>query len=616
MNPTVSVIIPNYNYARFLRQRIESVLNQTYQDFEIILLDDKSTDNSIEIIEQYKVNPKVSKIIINNVCTGSPFIQWYKGIQEAEGKYIWIAEADDYADKAFLETLVQKLMDNDNVGLVYCRSWKTDENNNIIGLLEPWANEVQKDRWNHDFINNGIDEIKSYPMSGSNIHNTSAVVFRKTLFEKIDKTFLTFKYSGDWFFFISALLSTDIGFCAQNLNYYRWHTASVTTSSEKVGLGLLEGYQILNYLKSKVKLKQIKYKWLCNQWAYSWGLKIAKISLKMNLLIFWQAIKYDNFIIFRLIYFILSILKQHTKKKLPKPVINFIKYMFGKLKLKINPIKMHIQNGKIPWTSTYNEYQKYVINRSITDNSLLEIFKKNELLPVNYGVGVDERCVEYPWLFVNLPEDAKSILDAGSALNHEYILNQPIFQNRNLTIMTLSPEESCFWSKGISYIFSDLRDIPIRDDYYDVIVCISVLEHIGLNNTIFTNNSRYNENNSRDFILAMKELRRILKPHGTLLLSVPYGVYTHLGMQQQFDRKLLTDVIEAFGETDKVIESFYRYNADGWQQATGNECEGCQYVEWISRVWEKCAPLPKSVPIEPDLAAAARAVACVLLVKN
>lgn len=97
----VSIIIPNYNYARFLQQRIESVLAQTYTDYEIILLDDASTDDSVSILNHYKTNSRVAHLEINSVNTGSPFIQWQKGISLSRGKYIWIAESDDVADSSF-----------------------------------------------------------------------------------------------------------------------------------------------------------------------------------------------------------------------------------------------------------------------------------------------------------------------------------------------------------------------------------------------------------------------------------------------------------------------------------------------------------------------------------
>ena len=96
--PVVSVIIPNYNYALYLKKRIESILNQTYTDYELILLDDASTDNSVEILEKYKDNPHVSHILVNEKNSGSPFQQWAKGISLARGKWIWIAEADDVAE--------------------------------------------------------------------------------------------------------------------------------------------------------------------------------------------------------------------------------------------------------------------------------------------------------------------------------------------------------------------------------------------------------------------------------------------------------------------------------------------------------------------------------------
>src|SRR3954470_8154701 len=102
----ISVIVPNYNHSRYLKKRIESILNQTFQNFEIILLDDCSTDKSREIIEQYRNHPKVSHIIINERNSGSTFRQWDKGLQYAKCDWIWIAESDDFSDKYFLSTMV------------------------------------------------------------------------------------------------------------------------------------------------------------------------------------------------------------------------------------------------------------------------------------------------------------------------------------------------------------------------------------------------------------------------------------------------------------------------------------------------------------------------------
>jgi len=88
----VSVIIPNYNHSLFLGERIDSVLNQRYQNFEVILLDDGSTDNSREIIEKYRGLEKVKHIVYNQKNSGNAFVQWNKGVELAMGEWVWIAE--------------------------------------------------------------------------------------------------------------------------------------------------------------------------------------------------------------------------------------------------------------------------------------------------------------------------------------------------------------------------------------------------------------------------------------------------------------------------------------------------------------------------------------------
>ena len=64
-HPQVSIIIPNYNHAKYLPQRLESVYNQTYQDFEVILLDDCSNDDSVTILNTYAKHPKTSHVVFN-----------------------------------------------------------------------------------------------------------------------------------------------------------------------------------------------------------------------------------------------------------------------------------------------------------------------------------------------------------------------------------------------------------------------------------------------------------------------------------------------------------------------------------------------------------------------
>jgi len=123
VHPSVSVIVPNYNHAPYLRQRIESILGQTYKDIEVILLDDCSTDASRAIISEYSNDPRV-RIEFNKVNSGSTFKQWKKGMGLAHGEYVWVAESDDYADERLLEKLVKVLDEEPEVTFVYCRSFR------------------------------------------------------------------------------------------------------------------------------------------------------------------------------------------------------------------------------------------------------------------------------------------------------------------------------------------------------------------------------------------------------------------------------------------------------------------------------------------------------------
>ena len=138
--PKVTVIVPNYNYEHFLRQRIDSILQQTYTDFELILLDDCSTDGSVTILAEYALHPKVSAFVVNQKNTGSPFLQWEKGISMAKGEYIWIAESDDFADITLLEKCVAALESYPEAVLARTGSYLVDKDGKCLNLdYDKWG---------------------------------------------------------------------------------------------------------------------------------------------------------------------------------------------------------------------------------------------------------------------------------------------------------------------------------------------------------------------------------------------------------------------------------------------------------------------------------------------
>jgi glycosyltransferase involved in cell wall biosynthesis len=106
--PKVSIIVPNYNHAKFLPQRMDSVLGQTFQDFRLILLDNCSTDDSRSILDEYRGDPRI-RVVFNERNSANTFKQWNKGIRLARGEYVWIATSDDCAEGRLLERLVEIL---------------------------------------------------------------------------------------------------------------------------------------------------------------------------------------------------------------------------------------------------------------------------------------------------------------------------------------------------------------------------------------------------------------------------------------------------------------------------------------------------------------------------
>lgn len=225
----------------------------------------------------------------------------------------------------------------------------------------------------------------------------------------------------------------------------------------------------------------------------------------------------------------------------------------------------------------YLAYKALKLSRALNDDALLSRFRQKMALPDCYGTGMDERCIEIPWVIAQLTPGPGRVLDAGSALNHTYVVKHRSLAEKRLHILTLAPEPQCFWQRGISYMFTDLRDIPVRDGYYDSAVCISTLEHIGCDNTGYTGKASDRENRPDDVRIVINELARVLRPGGELLLTIPFGRYRHLGWIRNFDRSLLSSTLDAFTPTYDRVEAFYLYGKTGWQLASDEACAACDY---------------------------------------
>ena len=255
-NPLISVIVPSYRHEDFLIQRLNTISEQTYENIEIILLDDASPDNSGNILTRFASTcEKVVALDINEKNSGLPIHQWVKGLSLARGEYIWIAESDDESEPEFLSELLCLLTRNPSAGMAYCDSQVIDEKGHHIAKYDYTSTQYADDGlWESDFCMHGRDFVASYMVFRNLIPNVSAVLFRASVL----KAYLCesqLKYSADWALYNKILLSHDIAFSCAAMNKFRKHIQTTRWHNKKsYAMELKEKFTLLKSLKHDLAL--------------------------------------------------------------------------------------------------------------------------------------------------------------------------------------------------------------------------------------------------------------------------------------------------------------------------------------------------------------------------
>ncbi len=269
--PAVSVIVPHYNHAPYLNWRIDTILNQTFPDFEVLLLDDASTDNSPALIEAYRGRDKV-RIHSNTTNSGSVFRQWERGISMTDSDFVWIAESDDWADLRFLETLVPVLRAQPDLALAYSQSWIVNPGFEITGNAVCWTEDLDAQRWKAPFTNEGRDEIARYLVRKNTLPNASAVLQRRSNLSRCLPLQTDFRLCGDWLHWIRMLGTGGLFFTPEPLNFWRLDSSNVRASRPGI-LEWDEGLRVLRHAGELLGLDsatmtRVEYEHLskCYQW--------------------------------------------------------------------------------------------------------------------------------------------------------------------------------------------------------------------------------------------------------------------------------------------------------------------------------------------------------------
>ena len=199
--------------------------------------------------------------------------------------------------------------------------------------------------------------------------------------------------------------------------------------------------------------------------------------------------------------------------------------------------------------------------------------------------GLDERVVEYPWLFERLVDlqPRGRVLDAGSVLNYERVLRRwHELALPPVTIVTLGFEGHAHVSDTVRYEFSDLRQLPYRDAWFETVISLSTLEHVGLDNSIYGEaaGSAARADPNVEAGRAIDELCRVTAPGGTLLVSVPFGRSSNRGWFRVFSPPEIEQLVSRPGGkfTGTTIR-YFRAQRAGWRECSGAEASDAGYNE-------------------------------------
>lgn len=622
----LSVIIPTCNRGEQLTVALTSILQQSLpaSQYEIILVDNNSTDQTRQIVEEINCahHHRIRYVLepVPGLLSGR-----HRGALEAKGEILVFCDDDIEATSDWLAAIIQTF-EHPDVHLVggpslpnfeiqppdwiwpYCHLQEGHLTCGTLSLLDLGDRAIEIDPIQVWGLNYAIRKKTLFELGGFHPDNIPAqlqhfqgdgetglsrkikqrgykAVYhpKAKVYHQIPAARLTVDYFEKWFFYYGVCDSytaiRNQGKLEEGreliFNPTRPHIpkpAPFTEADIRIGKAYADGYNFhLNAVRQWPEL-------------LSWVLK-------------------DNYFDYNLPQLGASSPESQTSRSAPvfqqpspvQPATGTHRIFF-------------VDQPPAPWTPPYHAYRQQVTAQILADQTVQNLFQHSDQLPPNYGRGLDERCIEYPWFFAVANPAAIEYLDAGSTLNHEFAVRHPYWSGKRLTITTLAPGAISFKAPWISYRYGDLRQTDFSDSSFDEIACLSTLEHIGMDNTLFTEDISKCEAKINDFVLALSEMRRILKPRGRLLLTVPFGKYQNWGEFQQFDKVLLDRAANAFGAVSRY-ERYYRYTPQGWRLAnSAAECADLEYA--ASAVKMRWGAKGTPAQLEPDGAAAARAVAC------
>ncbi|MBP0495267.1 glycosyltransferase family 2 protein [Pararoseomonas indoligenes] len=234
---SVSVVVPNYNYARYLPERFASIVAQGRIVRHLTFLDDASSDNSMEVAEPLLAGLSISVTAQRNaVNSGSVFRQWARGAEAAGTPFLWIAEADDSARPGMLDALAQRLASDPSAAFAFSDSAAIDVDGVVTAeSSKPYAAMMGDDLLKGDATLTGQEFIGRCLCPRNLVVSASAVLWRtealRAALESLGDSIGRWRCAGDWRIYTEAArMHASIHYEARPFNLHRRHASSVTGS--------------------------------------------------------------------------------------------------------------------------------------------------------------------------------------------------------------------------------------------------------------------------------------------------------------------------------------------------------------------------------------------------
>lgn len=250
----MSVVVTSYNHAEYLKQRMDTLLAQSYPNIEILVIDDCSTDNSLEVLEEYSKYRHIKIIALPK--NGGYAAACNHGVSLSNGDYIMFAECDDFNDPIHIEMLMERLIANESVGVAYCRSNMVDSKGIIFGDDFQYREKRFQYHCAQDILIPQT-QMQKYFLKSCVIPNMSAALIIKDCIIRAGGLSSDYRICADWDFWCRLAENTDFYYVAKPLNYFRTHE---TTARNTFGIGIhvREYYKLLYNALPKAKLSKIE----------------------------------------------------------------------------------------------------------------------------------------------------------------------------------------------------------------------------------------------------------------------------------------------------------------------------------------------------------------------